>query len=1260
MKEKKILLMAFLITGGITYSEDFFNDEYIAESKEFIKSNKLQNEGTIRTNAIGIYNKFDSTKVSEIKNNGVIVGSADAGINVTEYYINEEVIIKSEENGIVLEKNDINIINNKVIEVSSSSNYLGNGLFNYNKIGDSNIGEILNNGVISSVSSEGIFSGNGIFNYSRRNSNIGNISNKGIISGATNFKSAGAYSGNGIFNYSEGNSNLGNIKNTGIISGAADIEAGVSYSGNGIFNSSEGNSNIGNIENYGVLEGNFFGSGVYNSSEKGSSIKNIINNGVVKGSTFNSSQSFMGNGITNFNINYDSTKSDVSAIKELKNNGVINGFSSNIIISPLPLGGYSGNGILNKGSSNDGSGSSSIGNISNRGIIQGNTLSTGSSITSYSGNGIYNAGDNESNIGNIANKGLISGAISTSSTYTSYSGNGISNSSEGNSNIGNISNVGIISGSFSHSSSSGWGVGNGISNYGKTGNIGDIENRGVISGFSSSSKEWPSGNGIFSFNGDIKTIDNLGIIKASKQAIKISYGKLSGFINNGILAGQTIADTNSFTKKGIEIKIDSIGNVINIENGVDGVTLDGKTIINGQRYDINGFETDTANLSKDSYITSNGNHYINNIINGAGITKGALIVRGGTSVDSSIINGYNTAVYLENLSQLTATDTIFNGGGLKNDVTVIKGSIGDNVASILGESIVNGSINLDDGNDELTLSNTVQINGNLDGGLGTDILNLGEKLISKSTSTLNIFHEINGFEEINTNGNITLFETAKVTEGNINIENGNLTLRVNPLDKDGNGNIKGHALYDHSGDITAVGGNLIIGLNGLGEGAIIATNGTLIDKNIDTAYDEASNKLRTNSLVLNAVLLEDDNIKISVFEDIPLPPINPEPPITPPTVIDSLLYEKLNKVYQSTVTAGEIGALANTTLLEDKTYEESLGGLLTILDQIYANNPYAYTLKSSRDSLKLFEDNMSYLTIKPKENEWIIQGKGIYTGVKNDNASSGKNYYGFDTGHRNYKTTTSTSGGLATFEYGLSDKTSIGGVIGGNNQDINFKGSSKIKGNSLYLGTFAKTDINNFKLMAGLGYQYTAADADRSVSNMYDSFKTSDKYDINSLNAFAEVKYSIEGNDNWTLEPKARLSYYYIEQDSVNEGYTPGQLSIAVDKANSNTADLELGIDLIKNVYLQQGKLKNIFSFGLINTIGDKSKELNGYVLGNSKDGNKFDIQGVELPRTSGKVAYNLELEQTSGMIYTAGVSMEFAKDYNRNASATIGLGYKF
>ena len=80
----------------------------------------------------------------------------------------------------------------------------------------------------------------------------------------------------------------------------------------------------------------------------------------------------------------------------------------------------------------------------------------------------------------------------------------------------------------------------------------------------------------------------------------------------------------------------------------------------------------------------------------------------------------------------------------------------------------------------------------------------------------------------------------------------------------------------------------------------------------------------------------------------------------------------------------------------------------------------------------------------------------------------------------------------------------------------------------------------------------------------------------------------------------------------------------------------------------------------MINTIGDKSKELNGYILGKEKDGKKFDIQGTELPKTSGKVSLNIEYEKTNGLIYTAGVSLEFAKDYNRNVNATIGIGYRF
>lgn len=1015
------------------------------------------------------------------------------------------------------------------------------------------------------------------------------------------------------------------IKNSGIVSGTSTGNS--KYSGNGIL-----------VELY-----NYTGE---------TKLGTTVNSGIISGvSTGNSNES--GNGIY---VGASLANPLTSTIGDIKNDGIISGVSTG-------NSSESGNGIISR------FGSSNIGDIYNNGIISG--ISAQSSV--FSGRGIYSKAFSNSNsvakIGNILNYGVIFGNRNAIEA----------DAQNGSDYIGKIINKGLIVGGLgdnNNSASAGYAI--------LADNLDDIQNDGIISG---------ENVGIAGVR-NINKILNNGIIKG-KRLISTSVSNIP-LTNNGILAGENLyINAPYILSSGIIIRYNSNGNITDIVNGTGGeITLeDGnkKVVINSQRYDENGYETSNDSDAKDSYVSANGTNYENNIINGAGINKGALVVQAGTSIAESIVNGYNTAVYLEDNAQLTATNTIFNGGGLKNDIAIIKGSIGDNVASILGASIINGAIDLGDGNDTLSIANTIQINGELDGGSGNDILNLGEASITKATQNLNILHDITGFENINTNGNITLFETTKVTgANNINLENGDLILRVDPTITS-NGKVTGHALYGNNGMLTSNGGNLVIGLNGLGEGAIISMGGTTITPDTNDNWWKDTDHIKTNSLVLDGKLSEDGkDINITVLESIPLdpsipiPPIDPQPPINPPVdppakpepplnppvdppvnpqppiTIDSLLYEKLNKIYQSIVSAGEIGNLANTTLLEDKTYTESLGGLLTILDQMYANNPYTYTVKSSRDSLKLFEDNISYLTIKPKKDEMIVQGKAIYTGVKSDSGAYGKNYYGFDTGHRNYKTTTNTVGGLATFEYGLSDKTSVGFVLGGNNQDINFKGSSKIKGNSLYLGAFTKTDINNFKFMGGVGYQYTSADADRKVSNRYDSFSTGDKYDINSLNAFMEAKYVYSAEQNWTVEPKVRLSYYYIEQDKVNEGYIPGQISMRTDKINSNTADVEVGVDFIKSSYLNNGKLKNILSLGVINTIGDKSKELNGYILGKEKDGKKFDIQGTELPKTSGKVSLNIEYEKTNGLIYTAGVSLEFAKDYNRNINATIGIGYRF
>ena len=1014
----------------------------------------------------------------------------------------------------------------------------------------------------------------------------------------------------------------------------------------------------------------------------------------------------------NNEIIHEEDKDGVTSIApniKIKNNGIISSITDSIFA-------YSGSGI--KGQIDT--------QVMNTGVISG--IGKGGSKAHYSGNGVQTSAS-------IINSGIITG-ISTSGSQNA--GNGIINNTSsvlinkgaitgtilnGGANSGNgfygnssVTNIGIILGESNNGSYTGNGT--------VFKNEGEVANSGIISGFSTSSFS-DSGNGIISvkYQGGLDNAINSGIIKGSNQAIKGDYTSLKNF---GILAGKTIVDSgNTFTNNGITVTLntDGSGNVTKIDNGTGGeVTLaDGsiKTVLNGSETGaVAGTNTTIivppGKLTADSYLLASNliNEGDNLIINGGGVDKGALIVDQNTILKGSIVNGYNTALYVES-GTLTATDTIFNGGGLKNDVAVIRGSEGNNEVFLLGNSIINGGVDLGSGDDTLLLTNTTQINGALNGGTGDEIegdtLGLGKKIVGKTTSNLNILHNISGFENINTNGDVTLFETIAVTDTvNITLESGNLTLRVNPTKtvvEDGKTKIIGHALYGNTGNLTSTGGNLVIGLNGLGADTIVSMGGTTISSETNNSWWKDTDHIKTNSLVLDGKLSADgSDINITLKENIPLEPSEPVIPLIPlepsepiipliplepsepvipliplepsepiiplipldpsipvdPPVIDGVLYEKLNQVYKSIASSGEIGTLAKTTLLDDKTYNESLGGLLTALDQIYANNPYAYTLKSSRDSLKLFEDNMSYLTIKPKINEWIVQGKAIYTGVINDNEASGKNYYGFDTGHRNYKTTTNTVGGIATAEYGLTDKTSVGFVLGGNNQDIKFKGTSEIDGTSMYLGSFAKTEINNFKFITGLGYQYTSADVNRGVSNDYDSFKTNDRYNINSFNTFVEAKYSLRLEDNLTIEPKTRLSYYYVSQESVNEGHTPGELSIAVDRATSSTADVEVGVDFIKTVYIPSGKIKNILSIGVISTLGSKEKSLDGYVVGNGKNGSKFEIQGIELPQTTGKIAYNIEVEQDKGIIYSAGVNYEFAKDYNRNINVSVGIGYKF
>ena len=1308
MKTKKLETTTFLLALFILVNAHTANALDINTNGTVFINNKVlevnykdlnyttNEEKVTKGNAINIFSGNNT-----IKNNGMIIGSTElkggtdpnhasimlypSGNGISDFGIQSE-ISTIDNSGLI--SGSVKVTGGQSASAFSYTFGSGNGVSLNSREVRSTIDNVINIGIIQGkifqksglqatstlYSTESHNSGNGIgiYNISINSTlgintfnNSGTVKGEAVLQGGENF-AAVAYSvasGNGVsLSLINGEAYLNDVKNNGMILGKALLTGGTSatsnvlsnanWSGNGISIigssvSSENKTN--NFENMGLISGDISANG--GKQETGTT---HINGSGITG--------YSGNGLNMYQS---------AAFKEIKNNGIIKGTqfiktTEGDVTEVHSFG--SGNGIQSYGHEGNG-------NLINEGLISGKSTSI-SGRTGITSSTIFNSGNGVSIEASdeiiTFNTGVISGSIEVTEILpNSYSEIDFSGTGLMQANISTINNSGVIKGSQSAIAAT---------------TINSSNNHGILAGreIYSDGKEMIK-NGSSEIQKEIQK--DLNTIVPTNESNTGIYIKLKSEMNGSHTTGKVELDVNG---KPI---------IVSISNGTGGlVTLtDGsqKTVLNGTTLGtVAG--ANTSIVTGDSHLLAT--HLINPgnnlIINGAGIDKGALVIDKNLTLINSIVNGYDTAVYLEGTNKLTATDTIFNGGGLKNDISVIKGDLGDNDITLLGNSIINGSLDLGDGNDTLLLGNTTQINGTLNGGLGNgDLLNLGQVSTAKTTTNSNILHNVSGFETINTNGDVTLFETVKVVDtDNINLESGSLTLRVDPTIVDTEGKTIGHALYGNTGTLNSTGGSLVIGLNGLGENAVVSMGGTTITQNTNDSWWEDSDHLTTNSLVLDAKLSTDGkDVTITVKESLPLGPSTPvipliplEPstpvipliPLEPSTpIVNAELYNKLNEVYKSIVSSGEIGVLANTTLIDfvtgdsyletvngstGKTFEESLGGLLTVLDQIYVNNPYSYTLKSSRDSLKLFEDNMSYLTIKPEAKEWLVQGRAIYTGVKNDNESSGKNYYGFDTGHRNYNTTTNTIGGLATLEYGLSDKTSLGLVLGGNNQHINFKGTSKIDGNSLYVGTFIKTEINKLKLMSGLSYQYTSATAERGVSNEYDSFRTSDKYDINSFNTFVEAKYLLASDKQWKVEPKIRLSYYYVSQDRVNEGYTPSQLSIEVDKANSNTADVEIGLDFTKEILLSRGKLNNIISVGVINTLGNKEKSLEGNIIGKDRNGSKFEIKGIELPTTAGKVSYDLEYEQINGMIYSAGVDFEFAKDYNRNINVTLGMGYKF
>ena len=963
---------------------------------------------------------------------------------------------------------------------------------------------------------------------------------------------------------------------------------------------------IAKIENSGLLEvnGTSFVTGILNLNGE---INNLLNQGIVK--------------VTN-------SSSEAIGIDNQNPKGIINNLTNQGIID---ITGY----LNTYGIQNNGGGT--INDLSNQGIIKVKSL------TSYS-KGIING----SNIENILNEGIIE-AKGTSQVI------GIDSPAKKE-----TKNKGVIRVKSSSSTSEVYGIHINTPNS----KAEKILNEGIIEAVGGSSKvkairssqEIDSlvNKGILKTKGEnaitisannenIKKLEQNGIVFSEGVTIDISSSNIDNIVNNGLLIG----DSSKFIEKnyinnGIMFSYDGTNNNYKIQGykntGADGIKVGDKTIVNAT---LNkGTDNSIATGSNSIALTENKSNMIYN-----GITD-TLKVNEDRTLTNSIVNGYTSAiVFDENGGSLTLDNSIINGG-LDEASATIKGSDSSDNLALTNGTIINGNIDLGAGDDKLSIDNAVQLNGDLLGGAGIDNLIFNPKGVStfggEDDNNINIFNKVDGFENINVATDVTLFESAKVTGADsITIQkDGNLILRIDST----NGN--SHALSGNNGTISSNGGKLLLALNGVGEGETISFGNTSLDESMkgnENGLKEAT--IDTTSLLHNIEKIDDKTVKVSTEENIPY--------------VSDVNYNELNTIYQSIRSVDGVGEF-NVT--DDKALVE----FTNYLHDIYAGNPYSFSSEFSRKSINMFSDVVMGRDLHPEVNKWAIYGGLTHIDGGTKDTYFGKGYYTYDIGSKDIDVDSKITGMYAQGEYGVNETLNLGVIFGGNQSESEINNSSKVEGDSFYLGAYAKKYLGNLRLLAGVGYQYGDYEADR-VAVGYEGITTTrtfdSNYNDNTFNIYAQAKYSNKLAKNLYLEPSVALDYTYVNQEGASEN---GVLAIETDSKDFNYTTAKFGVDLRKDIPTTTAT-HSLVAGAYYNRMLDGYEEEN--ITGRFVGGSDFDILVSPSNKHEVGLRAKYEVELNNGVTFDVKGSYTFERESysgeNKNEHkgewiVGAGIGYRF
>lgn len=813
-----------------------------------------------------------------------------------------------------------------------------------------------------------------------------------------------------------------------------------------------------------------------------------------------------------------------------------------------------------------------------------------------------------------------------------------------------------------------------------------------------------------------------------------------GYNNFMATIGINLVKTESITKG------DFAGGEINthILNGIDNTLLvtNGKTVVNDSI--INAYETavkfDGAGTELVlSNTVVNGGVVIGTKEDSKG-GDGSNSNKKDLKLSDYIIVGDNN----DNILTINGTTTEKNNE--RQNSAIINGGIalgkGNDTLNINGYNVfINGKIDADAVDDtdnhsstELTSQNDEnKVDGN------KDILNI--------SGNLNIFNDVLNFEKTNiSEGEVTIYgrvpggtkegidRSLIFNGGNITVgTKGILTLRIDTVGYNTGDVINDHALFTNSGKLaTENDGKIRISATGLGWQTIINLGNTDISEletiggNVEYGENGEIERVGNNaqldvtSLLHTIRKMTQEEIDAEGIKNKEIDKIKSDESLSdaekqekidiiknetnynyviidvegdlekiycvdPDTYLGSsgIKYKQLDKIYKDILNSGSLEkftVVGNTQ--EEK--EQSLMEFLKYLQEIYTETPYSFTSELSRKSLGTFRSSIVDYPFMANEDNWMIYGGLTHVDGGTKDTYYGKGYHYFDINTAtDVKADMTTTGAYALAEYGHTEYTSTGFVVGGAKNKLDLSNGSNSEGDMAYLGAYVKHQKDNWRWIAGAGIQWGDYDSERATQRrrVCDHIEQDENFEAHhhdlAYDVFLEGKYSYELSDNLFLEPHIGGSYTWLKQNSIHE--KDRALAIDIDSERFKYAELEAGVDLKKVIPHDDGvsNIKLGLSYKYLLS-GYEDEYLHGrYQVYNASEARKqdgFDILVPAKNRGSIEASLKYELEKDSGWLFDVKGSYVFETDdkndvrYDSRSKNLrdgewmigVGVGFKF